>query len=310
MLAAGIPVDESIQRLSGGLWGAPQFAFGAGRVEPGLRIQGDTLSSLWAPEPRISGAYDFTPAHSVRGSVGRYSQAPTADALSATTGRPDLSLAVSDQVALGADFILAEAWELSVDLYGRNTVNAVEVDPGDAQGLGAVRVRDARAAGVELVTRTRRKTHYFFMASLVLSRAQRRIDDQSPWVLGDHDQPFAFNMAGSWDFAPDWNAGLRYRLASGLPFTPLSGSYDGDTDTWLARPGPENSARLPTYQKVDLHIERAWVFPTWTLVGYLEGWWVPRRSNAMYMVYSYDYTERSTVAGPPFVPLLGMRAEI
>ena len=217
---------------------------------------------------------------------------------------------MSDQVAFGADFTVVDAWEVSIDVYGRTTENAVEVDPGDAQGLGAVRVRDARAAGVELVTRTRRRAHYFFMGSIVLSRSQRRLNDAAPWVPGDHDQPFALNLVGSWDFAPDWNAGLRYRFASGLPFTPLSGTYEGDTDTWRANPGAENAARLPMYQKVDLHLERAWFFSTWTLVGYLEAWWVPPRSNAMYMVYSYDYTERAPVAGPPFVPLLGMRAEL
>lgn len=310
MLAAGIPVDEQLQRVQGGVWAAPQLTVGRGRLHPGLRVQGDTLSGAWAPEPRLSTAVDLSADHRLRGSVGRYSQAPSADALSAVTGDPTLPLALSDQVAVGADVTVAGQWELSADVYGRATRNTVEVDPGDAEGLGAVRVRDARAGGIELVTRTRQRDHYFFSASLALSRSQRRIDDTQPWVPGDHDQPFAFNLVGSWDFAPGWNAGLRYRLASGLPYTPLSGTYDGDTDTYRATPGPENSDRLPTYQKVDLHLERAWTFPTWTLVGYLEAWWVPPRSNAMYVVYSYDYTQRAPVAGPPFVPLLGMRAEL
>ena len=310
MLAAGIPVNESLMRVQGGIWGAPRLRLGAARVQPGLRIQGDTLSGQWAPEPRVSSTMEVHDDLRLRAAVGRYSQAPSADALSATTGDPSLPLALSDQLAFGSDLTLADQWELSVDVYGRSTTNAVEVDPGDADGLGAVRVRDARAAGVELVTRTRRREQYFFSASLVLSRSQRRAPDQDAWVPGDHDQPVAFNLIGSWDFAPDWNAGLRYRVASGLPFTPLAGAYDGDTDTWQPVPQAENSERLPTYQKVDVHLERAWTFPTWTLVGYLEAWWVPPGSNAMYMVYAYDYTERSPVSGPPFVPLLGMRAEL
>ena len=310
LLAAGIPVDEQLQRISGGVWGAPQLTFGRTRVHPGLRVQGDSLSDTVAPEPRVSSAIDLTSNHRLRAAVGRYTQAPTVDALSPTTGFPHLPAASSDQVALGADFTIAGQWEFSADLYGRSTRNATEVDPGDAEGLGAVRVRDARAGGIELVTRTRRRDHYFFSASLVLSRSQRRISDDADWVPGDHDQPFAFNLVGSWDFAPFWNAGLRYRVASGLPYTPLAGTYDANSDTWRPDPGPENADRLPTYQKVDLHLERAWTFPTWTLVAYLEAWWVPPASNAMYVVYSYDYTQRAPVAGPPFVPLLGMRAEL
>ena len=128
--------------------------------------------------------------------------------------------------------------------------------------------------------------------------------------MGDYDQPFVFNLVASWDFAPHWNGGLRYRYASGLPVTPLQGSYDGDTDTWRPVPLAENSGRMPNYQKVDLHIDRTWTFQTWRLVGYVEAWWVPPRSNAMYTVYSYDYSETQSVAGPPFVPLVGLRAEI
>jgi len=310
LLATGIPVDEKLLRVSGGVWGSPAIHRGPHVVQTGLRVQADSLSGGWSPEPRLSLVSELADVHRLRLAAGRYSQAPSADALSPTTGLPELGLTTSDQVAAGLDLMLGGRLELTTDIYGRFTRDAVEVDPADADGLGAVRVRDARAGGIELVTRTRSRAHYFFSASVVLSRSQRRDGEDTPWVLGDYDQPFAFNLVMSWDFAPDWNGGLRYRFASGLPVTPLSGSYDGDTDSYRPVPLAENSDRLPNYQKVDLHLEHAWTFPTWTLVGYLEAWWVPPGSNAMYYVYSYDYTEAESVAGPPFVPLLGLRAEI
>jgi len=310
MLAAGIPVEESLVRMSGGLWGSPAIHRGPHVIQTGLRVQADSLSGGWSPEPRLSMVSELADVHRLRLAAGRYSQAPSAEALSPTTGLPELGLSTSDQVAAGLDLMLAGRMELTADLYGSFIYDAVEVDASDAEGLGAVRVRDGRAGGIELVMRTRSRDHYFFSASVVLSQSQRREGDDGPWVPGDYDQPFAFNMVASWDFAPDWNGGVRYRFASGLPYTPLSGTYDGDSDTWRPLPLAENSGRLPNYQKVDLHLERSWTFPTWTLVGYLEAWWVPPGSNAMYLVYSYDYTESESVAGPPFVPLLGMRAEI
>ena len=113
----------------------------------------------------------------------------------------------------------------------------------------------------------------------------------------------------SWDFKPDWNAGLRYRHASGLPYTPIEdGLYDGDLDRYLPILGETNSARMANYQKLDLHLERDIVFSTWTLSLYTEAWWVPSSANGLYPVYSYDYSEQTMVVGPAFVPLVGARA--
>lgn len=310
LLAQGLDVDETLQRVQGGVWFEPQLSTDRARLQPGLRVQGDSLSGGWAPEPRLTTAWEWAPDRRLRGAVGRYTQAPSGDALSPTTGRPELGLSVSEQVALGVDLAVAGRFEVVADVYGRQIRNTVEVDPGDAEGLGAVRVREARAGGVELQLRTRQRERLFFAASLVLSRSERRDSPDLAWAPGDYDQPYAINAVVSWDFAPGWNGGLRYRRASGLPFTPLAGTYDGNTDTWQPVPLEENSARLPDYQKLDLHLERAIAFEQWTLTGYLEAWWVPPESNAMYVVYAYDYTERSTVAGPPFVPLLGVRAEL
>ncbi len=310
MLAAGLPVDEVLARVQGGVWVEPRVKMGTVAVQPGIRVQGDTLTGAWAPEPRLSTFVRLPREARLRAAIGRYTQAPPIDALSPTVGIPELPLAKSEQATVGLDLALGGRVELSTDVYGRQVRDSVEVDPADASGLGAVRIRDARAGGVELVARTRMRDQFFVSTSAVFSRSLRRVGPSGAWVSGDYDQPFALNVVASWDFADGWNGGVRYRFASGLPYTPLRGTYDGNTDTWAPTPEAENAGRLPNYQKVDVHFEREWTFQNWMLVGYLEAWWVPPRNNAMYYVYSYDYTQVESVAGPPFVPLLGLRAEL
>jgi hypothetical protein len=103
--------------------------------------------------------------------------------------------------------------------------------------------------------------------------------------------------------------GARYRYGAGLPYTPVVGGlYLADTDGYAAIQGEENSARMPDYQKLDLQVEREWAFRAWTLSAYAALWWVPASGNALYPVYSYDYSEQKLVVGPPFVPLVGMEA--
>ena len=161
------------------------------------------------------------------------------------------------------------------------------------------------AWGAELVSRARVRERFFSWVALTLGRSLR--DGQpGPW-----DQPWSVSAVASWDFRPRWNVGARYRLSAGLPYTPISGGrYDGDTDSYAPILGPAWSARLPNYQKLDVHLDRAFAFRQWTLHAYLEAWWVPPASNNLYPVYSYDFSEQALVAGPGFVPLLGVRAAL
>ena len=122
------------------------------------------------------------------------------------------------------------------------------------------------ALGVEFLVRYRMRERFFSWASVTLGRAVR---DGARFA---YDQPLSLNLVTSWDFRPGWNAGLRYRYASGLPYTPVEGAlYIGDTDTYTPVYGATNSARLASYQKLDVHLERSWALRRWTLVAFADG---------------------------------------
>jgi hypothetical protein len=164
---------------------------------------------------------------------------------------------------------------------------------------------DGRAWGVEFSTRYRLRNRFFTWLSVNLGESLR---DGAPF---EYDQPFALNFVSSWTLSKDWTLGLRYRYATGLPFTPLAhGVYDGTSNTYIPQSGTTNSERLSDYQKIDFRAERTWRFQRWTLAAYLEAWYVPSKNNSMYVVYSYDYSQRVFAAGPSFVPLVGLRGEL
>ncbi len=300
LLARGVAVEELGGSVVGGLWAEPRVQLGPLRLQPGLRLQADSVSGAVSPEPRLATILNTGTDQRLRFAAGRTSQSPGLDASSAAGGDPTLGLLRSDNAALGYDLAVMGRWELGAELWGRRFLSVLDDDPGvQPQAM------DGHAGGLELTTRYRLRERFFTWASLALGRSFRG------GAPADFDQPYAVNFVSSWDFAPHWNAGLRYRRASGLPLTPvLGGLYDGDSDSYQPVLGAENTARLPDYQKVDLHLEHTFDMRRWSLVVYGEAWWVPKANNAMYTVYSYDYTESSAVAGPGLVPLAGLRAEL
>jgi hypothetical protein len=299
LLSRGIPVDETMSTVLAGAWVEPRLETGGLRLQPGVRLSGDTGTDEWIPEPRLIGRLRIDDHWRLAASMVRTSMAPELDSLSQVTGNPELGRAVSDQASLGAELVIAERWELGLDGWGRR-VEGAELPSTEGPPQSA----DGWAAGIEITSRYRLRDRFFSWVSLALSHAER---DGHPLA---YDQPFAFNLVASWDFKPGWNAGVRYRHASGLPYTPIVGGlYDGDLDRYLPILGETHSTRMANYQKLDLHLERDVVFSTWTLSLYTEAWWVPSSANGLYPVYSYDYSDKTMVVGPAFVPLLGARAE-
>lgn len=299
LLARGAAVNEQISRVQGGLWLEPRIGVGDVKVQPGARVQLDSLTRSVKVDPRLTVQAPLSPSLKLRAAAGRYSQAPSADDLSPTTGDPTLPVTSSWSAALGLDATVARRLELGLDGWFRSVRDAVVQTPGEAPTSA-----DGTAWGVEGTSRYRLRERFFFGAWASVGHAER---GGAPF---DYDQPYAASVLGSWDFKPGWNAGLRYRIAAGLPYTPVDGRvYEGDTDTYAPVFGADNSARLPTYQKIDAHLERRWTFTRWGLVAYAELWYVPPGANVLYPAWSYDYSQTALVAGPPFLPLVGARAD-
>lgn len=94
-----------------------------------------------------------------------------------------------------------------------------------------------------------------------------------------------------------WQIGWNLKLATGRPYTPVTGSQ-ADTLSGLLQPvfGETNSARLPVYHRLDLRL-------TWTgglfdrvfLVGYAEILNCLDTANPMGYTWNSEYTQKSPV---------------
>jgi len=71
--------------------------------------------------------------------------------------------------------------------------------------------------------------------------------------------------------------------------------------------GPQNSTRLPSFQQLDLRVDRIWRFDTWTMNGYLEIQNLYNYANVEGYRYDYDFQNKRPVTGLPIIPSLGIR---
>jgi hypothetical protein len=302
-LARGVEVDDRLVRTQGGLYGTLHTGFDGLRVMPAMRLGFDSLGTAALVQPRLSARWRLTDSTAIRAGGGRYAQRPPTPHLFEGTGDPTLPTTTSWQVVAGVEQTVAGRLTLNVEAY-RKWLRDVLVFPIDRPALV---LDQGDAYGVELTWRYRIKELFFIHGWASWSRARVGTgDERRP---SDGDQPVNIGLVTSWDPSPSWTLGARYRLGSGLPYTPIPNSvYDGTDDSWIPIVGADNGARLPLYQKVDLRIAYHMTFSRFRLTTSAELWYVPPSSAQLYPAWNYDYSEQGWVRGPTLLPLLGARA--
>jgi hypothetical protein len=300
LLARGVSASDRVDRLTGGGYAEARLALGPVRLVPGVRFDADTLTGIPTVDGRFLARWEIAPDTRLRLGAGTYSQFPTVSELAPDVGVPDAGPARSQQAAVGFDCAIAGRLEVGIDAWGKRMQDLILTDLDGSLQSGV----SGEAWGIELTSRYRIRDRFFASLSLAGGHATR------DGVTFDYDQPWSGNLAASWNFRPTWNAGIRYRVAAGLPYTPIEdGLYLAASDTYTPIYGERNSARYVPYQKLDVHVEKAFWLRKTKVTAYGELWWVPSGSNVMYLAYRYDYDEVAPVVGPSFIPLVGVRAE-
>ncbi len=80
---------------------------------------------------------------------------------------------------------------------------------------------------------------------------------------GAFDQRLLVTCSGGYRFSERWEGSMRFRYASGRPYTPFN--PDGTQAVGLL-----NSGRLKAFHALDLRVERRWNFETWDLIVYVD----------------------------------------
>jgi hypothetical protein len=294
------------------------------QLVPGLRydqyfVLDHYLQSL---DPRLGLHWAITERTGLRAGAGLYSQLPVPRYLDEQFGNPDLELVQSRQLQLGVDHQLTDAVRISATAFALWRRHIPVPSAQRFSSLG-----QARARGLELIIRHALARHFYGWLAYTLSRAEQdavfaeEIESglasprgssaeetaRNGWRPATFDQTHNLVLVASYQRGA-WEAGVRYRLVTGRPATPIDGSFnDVDFGTFTPELGPLASARRPVFSQIDLRVERTFTFDYWRLGVFLDVQNVFNAANAEDTAYDYRYRQSAPVRGLPILPLLGAR---
>jgi TonB family protein len=291
---------------------------------PGVRfsyytspVEDDDTEDRGVVDPRLRATWDVADHTTLKGGVGIYSQGPQPVETDVVFGNPALSPERSMHTSLGVAQGLPRDFTVEVTGFYKYLWDVVapseefttrpDGTPGPElysnAGLG-------RIYGGELLLRKNLTKNFYGWLSYTLMRSEVQEAPGEPWILFNFDQTHILTLIASYRLPYNWQVGARFRLVSGNPTTPITdGVFDAATGSEIALPGPVNGARLPPFHQLDFRIDKTWIFRLIKVTFYLDIQNVYNAENAEFVNYSYDYEQKSVIAGLPTTPSLGTKIE-
>ncbi len=238
-------------------------------TEAGLRWDRQTYTGNREWSPRLNLVWRPGQRSEVRLGAGRHAQSQRIHELRIEDGetayRPS---EISQQVDLTYIHRFSERWSLRVDAYrhrlGRlqpryeNQFHPLELFPEVEPDRVLVAPESAKLQGVEVSLRGEARVPLQWWASYTRSSAAdvvSGIEAPRSW-----DQTHAGKFLVAYRWRPGWFLSVSGIIHTGWPTTPVTGSVvtlpDGSTEIEPVS-GPRNSARFPTYARLDLKTGRA-----------------------------------------------------
>ena len=278
-------------------------------ISPGVRVDYYGEIKDTSVDPRVAVRYEITPTTALKGGVGYYSQPPQSWQSIPGIGNPDLKHFRALQTSAGVEQKLGQVGKLTAEGFYKR-VDDIVVGTENREASEFVNAGQGRIYGGELSGEAHWKDNGFAYLAYTVSRSERRRDG-SDWRLFDQDQTHVLSLAASQGLGRGWNVGLRFRLVSGNPTTPITGAtYDVRSGVYLPTYGATNSRRDPAFHQLDARVEKEWKVGPAKVAAYLDVQNVYAAQNPEGYRYSFDYSKREAVSGLSLFPNLGVRGEL
>ena len=313
----GLPLTASgVQHFTdAGVYAEVEWSAGALKIVPGLRADGLGWQgrSFLTVDPRLWARWQLSKEMLVYAYAGVHHQRPQASELDAILGNPRLLPERADQYGLGWEGTDNE-WSLRVEGFLQRRASLVEPVPVQANGDGTFsnpllgNTGQGRAFGVEVLLRRQLSGRVYGWISYTLSRSRELALPGAGWLPTAFDQTHVLTALAAFRLTPQLEVSARFRFATGNPIRDTRGSfYDSDAGAFVPIQGPVGSARLPSFQQLDVQINNLWIADSWRLALYAEFRNLQDRSNPEALAYDYRYGKQDFVVASPFTGSVGAK---
>ena len=274
---------------------------------PNLRFDYFSITQESEIQPRLQLRYQWDSSLQLRSSVGKYVQAPQPQESSKEYGNKNIKSPYAYHYVVGfkKDFRNegTQGIEFTNNYFYKDLQNQVVPDT----------VKNYSNAGTGQIYGTEiqakyRKDEWSGQLVYTYLKSDRRIPGYGTRP-SEFDQNHNLNLIGSYN-KEKWTYSGRFRLVSGLPYTPVTSStYDSDNDVYVPLIGKIYSQRFDAFNQLDIRVDRKFIYDTWILTAYVDIQNLYNAKNSQNIQYSYDYSQKTKVRGLPILPTFGVKGE-
>lgn len=261
-------------------------------IIPGVRSDYHTLSGKVSFDPRLSFGYRIAENNVVRGAFGFYHQYPgLEDYLRSADNDLDAQNAI--HYILGYEFNKENKFIFRVEGYYKDYSNLVLTDRRnflyESEGEGNVK-------GVDVFFKTKIDNKFTGWVSYAFTDSKRKQYDAVSLVPANFDITHNMSIVGSYNATDELVLGLAYKVSTGKPYTPVTGSeFDAVQNAYRPLYASKNSGRFPTYMTLDMNAQYIFSLFGRFAVGVVAVNNIFNRKNLYGYTYNFDYSERKEI---------------
>lgn len=277
-------------------------------ISAGLRYDYFSLTNENNFSPRISLSYNLFERTRLNFAWGRYYQSPASYEVAPDERNLSLKSSYADHYIAGVEYRLGLDTKAGIEIYHKE-LSSLIVDPDSSNLL--INTGSGYAQGIEFSLQKKFTDGFVGSVSYSYSISKRRDYELTSLYDFEYDRPHILNLIFGLEMGAGWQIGAKFQYASGNPYTPVTGVTEIDNIFYVID-GENNSARYPDYHKLDLRIDKQFVFDNWSFSVYLDLWNVYNRDNVV--SYSFKTTKDGTITTEPrydfgIMPIIGFTAK-
>jgi len=263
------------------------------------------------PNPRLQIAWRPVPRLTLTTGAGVYGQPPDPADMSPVFGNPSIVGSYALHLTGGFSFKLRPTLTLESVAFYKKLYDLVSRSEDPSPPVGQALTQDGigRVRGVQVLLRQELFKGFFGWATYTLSRSERRDHPDQAYRLFDYDQTHVLALLASYDFGRGFVVGSRFRYSSGMPRTPVIGSYLGWDGYYEPVFGAHNSIRIPAFYQLDIRAEKGFVMQRTKLSVFIDMQNITNRKNPEEIIYSQNYQQKGYITGLPILAVAGARLE-
>ncbi len=305
----GFPIGQTENTTEISTYGKLRRKFGALVIEPGFRLQYYQSLNEVSLEPRLGLKYNISDRLRFKAAGGLYSQnllstvnerdivnlfvgflSGPEEALfnpgtdpTVSANRVDHRLQKSTHAVTGFEVDVTDNFELNVEGYYKRFTQLIALNRNKLELTDPNFVTETGDAyGIDISAKIEGKRAYLWGAYSLGYVTRNDGFQEYPPVF---DRRHNMNLVGTYQLGKKkaWEAGVRWNLGSGFPFTQTQGFYNNvqfdngvNTDVLGGNSNPEdigiiyantrNGGRLPYYHRMDISMKRVFKFSKYSLL--------------------------------------------